>query len=153
MDTIVCLATPPDIGSNTSIILKDRTGYNGTSSIEALEMYKRGHTFFNAEEWEFARRMGKKAVKRDKTFVEAYDMLGIANRKLGRLDAALAAFQRSHELSPDGKVALVNMGLIQLQQREWSAAEHAYLELMKRHPNYAEGPYELIQCIPKQWPT
>ena len=60
---------------------------------------------------------------------EAWNYLGYCNRKMGKLDAALAAYDRALSLKPDYAEAVEYRGHVYLGQNRLPEAKQAYLSL------------------------
>jgi Flp pilus assembly protein TadD len=63
-----------------------------------------------AEDWPAARRQAEAALEVDPGRAEAWNLLGVALRRLGEVAGALDAWQRALELDPEGWDTLYNLG-------------------------------------------
>jgi tetratricopeptide (TPR) repeat protein len=55
----------------------------------------------------------------------------------------MEAYQKAVELDPTSAGALVNLGTIQFNARNWKAAERYYLDALQADPNYALAHFDL----------
>ena len=59
------------------------------------------------------------------------------------LEEVIEAYQKAVELDPTSAGALVNLGTIQFNARNWKEAERYYLEALKADPQYALAHFDL----------
>lgn len=72
--------------------------------------------------------------------VEAHYNLAMYLQESGRLDEALATYDRILELDPDNATAPFNQGYIHLEyRRDYAAADSAFTEALNRLPNYQQA--------------
>lgn len=89
-----------------------------------LDRYNRGIQAQERGEWEPSARLFREIVDADPSVAEAWNGLGFSLMRLGRLDEAEAAIARALSLSPEYPAAVVNGGLLRLQEgRTAEAAE------------------------------
>jgi len=96
---------------------------------EALKQYSKGIKLFKKEDYEKALPYFEKAVKADSVFAFAWDNIGICNRKLNNLDAAIYAYNKSLELDPNGLMPLQNIAIVYEYKKEYNKAISAYENL------------------------
>ncbi len=119
--------------------------YNSTESKEAKEFYDKGYECSNKEEYKDAVKWYKKSVAADPKFVEAYDNMGAAYRRLGDLDNAKKCYNKSIELYPQGNMAHQNLGIVYWIEKNYEKALEQYGIMQKNDSTDAEGYYGTIQ--------
>lgn len=90
-----------------------------------LARYNQGILAQKQGEWDFSARIFREIVDADPSVTEAWNGLGFSLMRLGRLAEAGAAISRARSLSPNYPAAVVNEGLLRLQ--EGRTAESATL--------------------------
>lgn len=96
---------------------------------KAIKEYSKGIKFFKQENYEKALPYFEKAIKEDSVFAFAWDNIGICNRKLNNLDAAIYAYNRSLTLDPNGVMPLQNIAIVYEYKKEYNKAITAYKTL------------------------
>lgn len=119
--------------------------YNSTESKEALAFYSEGTELSGKGDYKAAIKLYKKALEADDKFVEAYDNMGVAYRKMGDLENAKKAYKKSIDLYPQGNLAHQNLGLIYWIEKNYKAALEEYEIVQKNDSTDAEGYYGTIQ--------
>lgn len=113
--------------------------YGGTNSEEAkvnfdsAEEYGRNGDLVNAKKYYL------KAIKKDKSYVEAYDNLGLVYRRLEEYDKAIEYYKSSIELYPAGRVAHQNLAAVYGIQRDYDSAIKEYEAILEIAPDDPEG--------------
>jgi len=74
---------------------------------------------------------------------------GIAFRKAGDIDRAIAEFRKALVFNPDDEGLYYNIARAYLERKEWSDGEEAILRAMEINPAFAEGK-ALLSFIHKQ---
>jgi tetratricopeptide (TPR) repeat protein len=64
-------------------------------------------------------------------------LLGVALQRAGRVEEAVAAFERAAELAPDSGLARYNLGAAHFALGNWDAAADAFLAVPERDPGIA----------------
>ncbi|OFX18704.1 MAG: hypothetical protein A2V77_01130 [Anaeromyxobacter sp. RBG_16_69_14] len=92
---------------------------------ETLAAFNQGSHALASGDWEEAERSLRPIVEDDPQLVEAWNNLGIALLRQGKVDGARAAFERAISLDPAYPAALQNAGLLALGEdgRPVEAAE------------------------------
>src|SRR5438445_481720 len=75
---------------------------------------------------------------------EAFNNLGVARARLGKLREAVAAFERAAQLDPDEVDYWWNLGVIRMQANEPAPAVEAFREVLRRQTGDAEARALLI---------
>ena len=70
----------------------------------------------------------------DPAQADTQNNLGIIQEKLGRLDQAIARYQRAVELDPNSAVFARNLGLACLPNRRWETAKNAFQQATQLNP-------------------
>ncbi|MFB3787232.1 MAG: tetratricopeptide repeat protein [bacterium] len=92
----------------------------------------------------------QEAVQRFPTAPNFHERLGLALLHLGRLDEALAAFQKEKEISGSNPYIACYMGEIHLQKKEWDRAQLFLEEAVRLGPEIPQPYYSLAQVYVKQ---
>lgn len=121
--------------------------YNSTKSKEAQEYFDKGSEFSNKEDFKNAIKFYKKAVDADNKFVEAYDNMGAAYRKLGDLENAKKNYFKSIELYPQGNMAHQNLGVVYGIEKKYDKALEQYTIMQKNDSTDAEGYYGTLNIL------
>lgn len=119
--------------------------YNSTESKEAKEFYDKGFECSEKEDYKNAVKWYKKSVAADDKFVEAYDNMGAAYRRMGDLDNAEKCYKKSIELYPQGSMAHQNLGIVYWIEKKPEQALEQYSIMQKNDSTDAEGYYGTIQ--------
>jgi tetratricopeptide (TPR) repeat protein len=107
----------------------------------ARERYDHGVMAMNSGDFAEARNLFKKAVEEFRWYPDALDNLGLAERRLGDADRALACYARSLEIDPAGEIALRNTVVALADKQDLSGALAATAKLEEILPQNPEGPY------------
>lgn len=108
---------------------------------EALDFYDKAIAASKKEDWIEAIKNYENAVKKDPSFVYAWDNLGICYRRIGEYDKAISAYKKSLKIDPKGKMPLQNIPVAYIHKKEYQKAIDAYLELDKVYPGDPEVYY------------
>lgn len=119
-----CNALKMKVGAND--IENDKSVSNNP---EAVKEYSSGIVYFKNEEYEKALPYFEKAVKIDSVFAFAWDNMGICNRKLNNIDAAIYDYNRSLALDPNGIMPLQNIAVAYEYKKEYDKAIASYVTL------------------------
>ncbi|MGC4104447.1 tetratricopeptide repeat protein [Ferruginibacter sp.] len=112
-----------------------------SSDKKARDLYNKGVKEMNDENYKDALPWFEKAVKQDEHFAFAWDNVGICRRKLGDLDGALEAYQKSLQLDPKGRLPLQNIPVVYEFQKKYDKALEAYQQLSAAYPDDPEAYY------------
>ncbi|MBI3479314.1 MAG: tetratricopeptide repeat protein [Nitrosomonadales bacterium] len=85
----------------------------------------------------------KKAAKLLPNDAEAHYNLGVTQKSLGQLDAAVASYRRAIELKPDSADAYNNLGHALQDLGQFDGAQVAYRRALELNPNYVGAHYNL----------
>ena len=121
--------------------------YNSSESKEAVAFFEKGTVSGNNGDYKAAVKWYKKAIEEDPNFVEAYDNLGAAYRKMGDLENAKKNYNKSIELYPQGNMAHQNLGLVYWIEKDYTKALEQYSIMQKNDSTDAEGYYGTIQIF------
>jgi Flp pilus assembly protein TadD len=88
-----------------------------------------GKKAIDSKNWQQAVDSFSKVVKEDPKNADAYNYLGYANRWLGRLPAAFAAYDKALALNPKHKGALEYSGIAYLKSGQKAKAEQQLAKL------------------------
>ena len=78
---------------------------------------------------------------------EAYNNLGVAQKRKGELDKAAASFNRALELKPDHSGALSNRGWVFAEENKWSEARHDFEHALQINPADDGALYGLAEAL------
>lgn len=118
--------------------------YDGSESEKANELYSAGEEKYLAEDYKEAIKLYNQALDEDKSFVEAYDNIGLCYRRLGDFKNAIKYYNKSLELYPEGSMAHQNLAVVYGIQKEYAKAISEYEIMQKNNPDDAEGYYGTI---------
>ena len=107
----------------------------------ARQNYDRGNVALNAGDFEQARKLFNLAVEEFRWYPDALDNLGLAERRMGHADEALACYARSLDIDPAGEIALRNTIAALTDKGDISGALAATATLEKMLPQNPEGPF------------
>ncbi|MFC4633808.1 tetratricopeptide repeat protein [Dokdonia ponticola] len=108
---------------------------------KALELYDEGQVFFQKGEYDNAIKSYKKALRKDKNFAFAWDMLGYSYRKNENYEEAIKAYDKSLALDPKGKMPLTNKPIAYAMLGNLDKAIEAYQDYITLFPEDPEGYY------------
>ena len=124
-------------------------GYESNSGMstnsKAIGFYNKGIIESNKENWQEALIDYEEAVKEDPNFAYAWEEVGICNRRLGHLDNALEAYQKSLKINPKAKMSLQNIPVVYSYMKKYREAITAYQNLDEQFPNDPEVYYGIGQ--------
>ncbi|WP_027386531.1 tetratricopeptide repeat protein [Chryseobacterium gregarium] len=112
---------------------------------EAIDFYNKAIEASKKEDWREAIKNYKSAVEKDQNFIYAWDNMGLCYRRIGEYDNAIAAYNKSLEIDPKGKMPLQNIAYAYIYKKEYQKAINSYLNLDKVHPGDAEVYYGIGQ--------
>ncbi|HTN70299.1 MAG TPA: tetratricopeptide repeat protein [Methylomirabilota bacterium] len=89
----------------------------------------------------------EKVVELRPNSAEAYNNLGVAEKRKGELDKAAAAFNKALERKPDYGAALSNRGWIFAAENQWGEARRDFEHALKVDPSDDGALYGLSQSL------
>jgi Tfp pilus assembly protein PilF len=89
----------------------------------------------------------QKVIELRPNSAEAYNNLGVAQKRKGELNKAADAFNRALERKPDYDAALSNRGWIFAEQNDWAGARRDFEQALKINPNDDGALYGLSQTL------
>ena len=108
---------------------------------KAREFYDAGQAYFGKEDYLNAIKAYRKAVRKDRTFAFAWDMLGYSYRKNNEYEKAIECYEKSLELDPNGRMPLVNIPIAHAYLKNYDAAIESYKKLITIFKDDPEGYY------------
>lgn len=131
-------------GKTTNKITLSESGmYEGTKSEKAEEYFEKANTSVDEGNLNDAVKYYKKAIKEDTGFVEAYDNLALAYRKMKKFDKAIQYYKKSIEMYPNGHMAHLNLASAYSLKKNFDKAYKEYNNFIKIFPDDPEGFYGL----------
>ena len=107
----------------------------------ALKLYDEGMDVYRAKDYEGAIAKFKKAIKKDRNFAYAYDMVGISYRRLDDYKNALKYYNKSIKLDPGGRMPLMNIPIAYALMNDYKKSIEGYLRFIEVFPDDPEGFY------------
>jgi tetratricopeptide (TPR) repeat protein len=99
-------------------------------------------------DYEGAIKAFKDAIRlRKKPYPEAYANLGFALAECGKLDEAIAAYQKAIAFKPDHALTHFNLGNALMAGKRWDEAIAAYREAIRLDPDHADAHYNLGNAL------
>ncbi len=108
---------------------------------KAMKFYDEGQAYFRKGQFGNAVVEFNKAVKKDKNFAFAWDMLGYSYRKLENYKKAVECYDKSLKVDPMGKMPLMNKPIAYELMQDIDNAILGYLDFIEKYPKDAEGYY------------
>lgn len=124
------------VGSNNK-----ESEYSTSGNKKAKAAYTSGIEALKKEDYEGGIYYFTKAVEIDSLFAFAWDNLGVCNRKLGKLDEALAAYNKSLSIDPKGRLPLENIPIVYEYKNDYDKALQAYMNILDVYPDNPEAWY------------
>ena len=119
--------------------------YESSENKEAKGYYDKAYDYSEKKDYKNAVKWYEKAVEADPKFVEAYDNMGAAYRRLGDLENAKKCYFKSIELYPKGNMAHQNLGIVYWIEKKNDKALEQYAIMQKNDSTDAEGFYGPVQ--------
>lgn len=94
--------------------------------------------YYKLNQWPELEEICRKSLKQFPRDLDFWNMLGIALRRQGQLDAALDALLTARKVAPKDIAPLVNLGNLYLDMKRGADAVEAYRLLARAQPNRAE---------------
>jgi tetratricopeptide (TPR) repeat protein len=119
----------------------------GSKSInsDAIRNYNEGLDLLANEKYSQAIDKFQNAVLADSQFAYAWDNLGICNRKLNNLDAAIAAYSMSMKINPLNETPIQNAAVAYTLKSDYQNALAMYKKLAKLNDKNPEVFYGMAQ--------
>lgn len=143
-----------------SIRLPDQASANrsseGTISLQQLKhkvpgpaqkAYRKGEQAASKGKADEARTYFEQAVSLDAEFVDAYNELGAAETRLGRLPEAAVQFQKAIDLAPEHRLALPNLSIVLAKMQRFHEAGQVARRALKVDPGSAPIHYILAVSL------
>lgn len=115
--------------------------YRLSDNEKANNYFAKGNQFQDKNQFLSAIEQYKKAIKKDREFVFAYDHLGVAYRMTDDLDNAIKTYKKSLEIFPEGDFALQNIAVAYSKKENDLEANKYYNKLINYYPENPEGYY------------
>ena len=113
------------------------------ADMTAGELYSAGYSAYNAEDYNTAATLWKRASELDPKMSSAWSGLGFAYQKLKRYDDAIAAMEKQIELDPANKRIHTDLGFVAKTAGKLDVAARAYAKHVEMNP--LDGPaYKLL---------
>lgn len=123
----------PAIASMRSHISASETT-NPDAGLLARLMY-----LFNAGDWDQLGKAAQDALQNFPTNAAIWHFLGLSHQRSGRLDNALQALAKAHDLLPSDPVILFHLGLAYQKRGEFGEAAERYGRAISLNPGYLEA--------------
>jgi tetratricopeptide (TPR) repeat protein len=78
-------------------------------------------------------------LERNPYCTAAYQLRGAARQNQEKYELAATDYQRSLEFYPEDQLTLVNMGIVNIQMKQYEIAGKFFEVLLKRFPDYVPG--------------
>ncbi len=119
---------------------------NSVSDVEgAIVLYQEGMQVYKKKDFRMAIKLYKKALKKDKNFAYAYDMIGISYRRLDEYNKALKYYNKSLKVDPQGRMPLLNIPIVYEKLGDYDKGIDAYKKFQDIYPDDPEGYYGIAR--------
>lgn len=137
---------PPAAGAPPLAAIGDKADHVCQSDdAEAVAHFNRGVDRFDAGDPAGAIDAYKAAIARDADYCDAIDNLALVYRREGRLDEAIALYERSLAIAPHNQFAWQNIGVAYRMRGRHADAMRAYRQLTTVSPTNPEGWFGVAQ--------
>ncbi len=116
-----------------------------SKSIKAEEYYHAAHNDFDKEAYQSAIEKYKIAIALDSDYIDAFDNLGLAYRKMNKLDSAEYCYFASLRKYPQGYVPVMNLAIVEERRGNPQKAADYYKKLVTLRDDDPEGYYGLLR--------
>ncbi len=130
-ESMKSVMTTDEVISKTSISDKKK----------AKKLYDEGLIFFKKESYDMAISKFQKAVKKDRQFAFAWDMLGYSYRKQEKYKKAILCYDKSIAADPKGRMPLMNKPIAYALMGDHENAIKGYEHFIEVFPDDPEGYY------------
>ena len=79
------------------------------------------------------------AIDRNPFMIKAYQLRGDARQNLEDYSGALADYQTVLNTYPNDKITLINVGIVNIQEKNYDEAEKELNNLLRLYPTYVQG--------------
>ena len=128
-------------------VMAAATGSDDSGGSESPTKYERAVDLIESSGYEKALRILEKLNREDPGNADVLNMLGYANRKLGRLEPAFGFYREALAIEPRHLGANEYLGELYLQTDELAKAEERLAELAAACPSGCEEREELAEAI------
>ena len=80
-----------------------------------------------------------RCLERNPYFLAAYQLRGAAWQNLEEFELAATDYKTSLEYYPEDRITLVNMGIVNIELKQYEVAEKFFEYLLRRYPDYTPG--------------
>ena len=116
-----------------------------STSVKANEFYNQALDNFDEKNFKKAVELNKLAIAEDTNFIDAYDNLGLAYRKLNMLDSATYYYLYSFKKDTTNTTAIQNLAAVAELRNDIPKAELLYLLITSMEPENPEGYFGLAR--------
>ena len=114
-----------------------------TDNQEAASAYNEGTFYLNTFDYANAEKKFLEAIELDPSFIDAWDNLGVAYRRQGKMAEAEEVLLQSISMNDMNEVPYTILALVYCDQNRYQDALNLYVDLLKKIPDSAEGNYGL----------
>lgn len=93
----------------------------------------------NLEDYAGAKEDATLAIERNPFITDAYEVRGVALQNMGKLEEAVADYDKALSLLPENKGILFNKALAEEELKNYDTAQECYSQLLKAHPRFDSG--------------
>lgn len=93
----------------------------------------------NLEDYAGAKDDATLAIERNPFITDAYEVRGVALQNMGRLEEAVADYDKALSMLPENKGILFNKALAEEELKNYDIAQECYTQLLKAHPRFDSG--------------
>lgn len=101
--------------------------------------YYRAVAKFMLDDFKGAEEDASECLSRNPYYTAAYQLRGAALQNQEKYGEAAADYQRSLEFFPEDRITLVNMGIVNIELKQYDIAEKFFQALLRRFPDYTPG--------------
>lgn len=112
--------------------------YNPTLVSEARQLYNEGTKALENKKYTIAIQKLRKVISLDPNFTDSYDNLAVCFRRTKQLDSAIVYYNQSLKIFPKNRLALNNLGIVYLNNRQYKKAEETYNRSLELNSNSTE---------------
>ncbi|MFH1642057.1 MAG: tetratricopeptide repeat protein [Nanoarchaeota archaeon] len=104
-----------------------------------------GKFYYNAQDWNKAEWMFKKAIEHNPDFVPAYHNLGTVYYEKGNYEQAAIQFKKATEIDPEYLKAYYSAGILHFKNGNFDKAIDNFLTVVRLEPNNPNYIFDLAQ--------
>lgn len=101
--------------------------------------YFRAMSKFMLDDFKGAEEDASECLIRNPYYTAAYQLRGAARQNQEKYQLAATDYQRSLEFFPEDRITLVNMGIVNVEMKQYEVAEKFFEVLLRRFPDYTPG--------------